>query len=117
VFGDHSGDLQRWRSRYTVGESERYLLAWNVLGHLATAATELGEAGIATSGRFDMFDYEFDAEAVRLFGIEHPEETVHYCRGIAVSSDARAYVSGQSVSFGGSTTRACTSTGLRGQHS
>ncbi len=97
LFGDHEEALRRWRERYTVGQSERYLLAWNVLGLLSAMPPNLVGGGIATSARFDTFDYQLDEDAVHLFDLKYPEENVHYCRGIAVSSDARAYVPGHGV--------------------
>src|SRR5579859_1806563 len=84
LFRDHEEELRAWRERYTVGQSERYLLAWNVLGLVATSRFDLVGGGIATSGRFDNFDYQLDKAAVQLFGLKHPDECVHYCRGIAI---------------------------------
>lgn len=86
-FSDNAEAIRRWRLTYSVSESEPYLLTWNVMSELSA---RVGET-MWTYSRADLNDEgrEWEQEAASSLGCKTPDETVHFCGGLAFATDGR----------------------------
>ncbi len=96
---ENAAAIEPWRATYTVGRSEPMLLTWKVMGFVANSLRWC----IRTYGRSD--SYSLDAlepyrRSVARFGVEDPDEHVHFCGNIAFCTDGRALLpDGRIVDF------------------
>lgn len=93
-FHDYSNDIDRWRNIYTVEQSERYLLTWNVLGLFARAKKEM--IHVADSDPNSGITAR-EIEAANSLGIQKPETDLHLCGSFSFGSNAKVYLPNNDV--------------------
>jgi len=88
-FRDYSAEIDRWRRKCTVEQSERYLLTWNVMGLYAKA--KKGMIYVAGSDpNYGMSDQK--RKAASALGIQNPQIDLHVCRSLVFGSNAKVYL-------------------------
>lgn len=92
LFNYYRPEINEWRKRYHVEESEAYLFSWNLMGLFSTRIDEV----VRCDGCNDWGPSEFEKESLRILGSQRTQGEVFFCGEWSFTTDGKALQKGNS---------------------